>query len=125
MKQTWRSIGAVLAGIILIVILSTVTDLILEKTGIFPSPENGLFITWMLVLALVYRCVYTIAGGYLTAALAPQRPMKHGIILGLIGIVMGSIGVVVGWNLSQHWYPISLVVTALPCIWLGAKLRTK
>jgi hypothetical protein len=125
MKQTLKSIGAVLAGFILVAVLSTVTDTILEKTGVFPSPENGLFIPWMLGLALVYRCLFTIAGGYLTAALAPVKPMKHGIILGLIGTVMACIGVVVGWNLSQHWYPISLVVTALPCTWLGAKLRSK
>lgn len=125
MNQTIKSIGAVLAGFILVVILSTVTDTILEKTGVFPSPENGLFITWMLALALVYRCIYTIAGGWLAAALAPQKPMKHGIMLGLIGTAMACIGVVVGWNLSPHWYPISLVITALPCTWLGAKLRSK
>jgi uncharacterized membrane protein len=125
MNQTLKSILAVLAGFILVAVLSTVTDLILEKAGVFPPPENGLFVTWMLALALVYRCIYTVAGGYLTAALAPQKPMKHSIILGLIGTVMACIGVVVGWNLSQHWYPISLVVTALPCTWLGAKLRIK
>jgi MFS family permease len=125
MSKTLKSILAVLAGFILVAVLSTVTDLILEKVGVFPDPKNGLFITWMLGLALVYRCLYTIAGGYLAAALAPEKPMKHGIILGLIGTAMACIGVVVGWDLSQHWYPISLVVTALPCTWLGAKLRSK
>lgn len=119
-----KSVGAVLAGFVTVVVLSVGTDSVLEKLGIFPPPDQGLFITWMLVLALVYRCAYTVAGGYVTALFAPNRPLRHVIILGLIGIVAGSVGVVVGWNLSAHWYPIALVITALPCTWLGGKLKT-
>ena len=79
----------------------------------------------MLILALAYRCVYTIAGGYVTAMMAPNRPMRHAIILGIVGIVAGTIGVVIAWDLSPHWYPIALVITALPCTWLGGKLKNK
>jgi hypothetical protein len=43
----------------------------------------------------------------------------------IAAVVAGGIGVVVGWNLSAHWYPIALVVGALPCSWLGGKLRLK
>ena len=124
-KNTLKSIWAVFAGFVTVAILSVGTDSVLEKLGIFTAPDQGLFITWMLVLALIYRCVYTVAGGYVTAWLAPDRPMRHTIILGIVGIVAATIGVVVGWNLSQHWYPISLVITALPCTWLGGKLKTK
>jgi hypothetical protein len=118
-----KSIWAVLAGMLIVVILSIVTDLILEKSGIFPPPQNGLFITWMLVLALVYRCIYTVAGGYVTAALAPGNAMRHVMILAYIGIGMSIIGIIVGWNPSAHWYPIALAITSLPCVWLGGKLR--
>ena len=69
--------------------------------------------------------IYAVAGGYVTAWLAPKNPMRHVIILGCIGIVLGSIGVVVAWNLSAHWYPLALVITALPCTWLGGKLKVK
>lgn len=120
-----KSIGAVFAGFLTVVILSIVTDTILEALNIFPPLGQGLFITWMLVVALIYRCIYTVAGGYVTASLAPDKPMRHVIILGIIGIVAGSAGVVVGWNLSQHWYPIALVVTAMPCTWFGGKLKTR
>jgi len=123
--NTFKSSWAVFAGILANVILSTVTDFTLESAGIFPSPAGGSFITWMLLLALGYRMVYTVLGGYVTAWLAPQNSMKHLWILAYIGIVLGSIGVVVGWNLSQHWYPIALVVTAIPCTWLGGKLKVK
>lgn len=120
-----KSIGAVVAGIIIIVVLSTLTDFVLEKLGIFSPPEQGLFITWMLLLAFIYRSVYAVLGGYVTAALAPVNPMRHSIILGVIGTVVSIIGVFAGWDLSEHWYPIALVLTSLPCTWLGAKLKLK
>jgi len=52
-KKTLRSIGAILAGMISGAVLSVVTDLVLEKAGIFPSPQPGLFVWWMLLLALI------------------------------------------------------------------------
>jgi hypothetical protein len=119
-----KSIGAVVAGFLTVVLLSVGTDFILEFLGFFPPPsEAGLYVTWMLVVALAYRCVYTVLGGYLTAVLAPTNPTKHVVVLGVIGTLAGIAGVVAGWNLSQHWYPIALAVTAFPCIWIGGKLR--
>ena len=45
------------------------------------------------LLASSYRLVISIAGAYLTAKLAPQRPMKHALILGGVGVVLGLVGV--------------------------------
>jgi hypothetical protein len=126
--STLKSIGAVLAGFLIVVILSTATDTILEALGIFPPPTEGLFVTWMLVLAFVYRTIYTILGGYVTAALAPANPTKHVTILGIIGTIMGCVGIYVGavlYTLSPIWYPIALAVAAFPSVWLGGKLKTK
>jgi len=123
-KNTFKSIGAVLAGVITIVALSAGTDFVLESLGIFTPPDQGFFTPWMLMLALVYRSIYAVAGGYVTAILAPDRPMRHAIILGIIGIVASTVGAVVAWDLSAHWYPIALVITALPCTWLGGKLKS-
>lgn len=120
-----KSIGAVLAGFITVVVLSTATDSLLEALHIFPSPQGGLFITWMLALALFYRCVYTVIGGYVTARLAPRRPMRHVLALGIVGTIAGIMGVVAGWNLSQHWYPIAIAISGLPCVWLGGKIKTR
>ena len=124
--NTLKSIGALFAGFLTVVILSVTTDFTLERLGIFPpQSEPQAYSTGMLMIALLYRCIYTIAGGYVTAALAPGRPMRHVIILGCVGIVMGTIGVVSAWNLSpEHWYPIALVVTAFPCTWAGGRLKT-
>ncbi|MCU1267738.1 MAG: hypothetical protein JWM21_4056 [Acidobacteria bacterium] len=122
-----KSIGAVVAGLIFIVVTHTATDLVLEKLGIFPPPALGLHVTWMVLTATIYRSLFTVAGGYLTAALAPSRPMLHASILGVIGIVAGTAGAIVTLplNLGPAWYPIALIILALPCTWLGGKLRTR
>lgn len=82
--QTGRSIGAVLAGLLAVVILSIGTDLVLHAAGAFPRigepMSNALFL-----LATAYRTVYSVAGSYLAARLAPDRSMKHALILGGIG----------------------------------------
>jgi hypothetical protein len=123
MKNILKSVGAVVAGFFTVVVFSIGTDVVLESIGVFPQPqEDGLFVTWMLALAFVYRTVYTILGGYVAAKLAPQNPMKHAIILGLVGTVVGTLGAVAAWDLSPHWYPIALVVAAVPSTWLGGKL---
>jgi hypothetical protein len=122
-----KGIGAILAGMIFIIVTHTVTDLVLESLGIFTPPSQGLHITWMVVTATIYRSIYTVGGGYVTAALGPNPPMRYVLILGLIGLVLGTLGAIVTipMQLSPAWYPIALAVLALPCVWLGGKLRTK
>jgi hypothetical protein len=125
-SSTGRSVGAVLAGFFATALLSVAVDGILHATGVFPAwgqgMSNGLF-----VLATSYRVAFTVFGGYVTARLAPARPMKHVVILGGIGFVMASIGAIATWNsgpeLGPKWYPLALVVTALPCVWAGGKLE--
>ncbi len=123
--NTLKSIWAVFAGFLTVVLLSVGTDYGLETLGLFPpQSEPAAYTAGMLMVALIYRCVYTVAGGYVTAKLAPNQPMRHAIILGIVGIVAGTIGAVMSWGLTpHHWYPIALVVTALPCTWLGGKMK--
>jgi hypothetical protein len=77
------------------------------------------------VLALSYRIVYTILGGYITASLAPHAPMRHVIVVGIVGFVAGSAGAITAItiaDLGPDWYPIALALTAFPCVWLGGVL---
>jgi hypothetical protein len=122
-----KGIGAILAGMVFIVVTHTATDFILESLGIFTPPSQGFHTTWMVVTATIYRSIFTVAGGYLTAALAPNRPMLYAVILGAIGIAAGTAGAIVTipLGIAPLWYPIALIVLALPCTWLGAKLKTK
>ena len=86
-----KSIGAVFTGILVVVILSLGTDIVMHTTGIFP-PWFQPMSTALWLLATAYRIVYGIAGGYITARLAPDRPMRHAVILGVIGLVISIAG---------------------------------
>jgi hypothetical protein len=125
-RGVMRSLGAVLAGIAVGVALSIGTDQALHATGVFPpagQPMSG----ELFVLATAYRTVYGVAGSYVTARLAPNRPMMHALVLGGLGLVVCVVGSVATWNrgpeFGPHWYPLALVALAMPQSWLGAKLR--
>jgi hypothetical protein len=123
-RRIGRSIGALLAGFVAVLVLSLGTDLALHAAGVFPAlgqtMSNSLF-----ALATVYRTLYGVVGSYLTARVAPYRPMGHALVGGLIGFALSILGAVVTWNkdLGPHWYPLALIATAMPAAWLGGKLR--
>ena len=125
-RRTGRSIGALLAGFLAVVILSIGTDAVLHAMGIFP-PLGQPMSDALFLLATAYRIVYGVAGSYLIARLAPDRPMQHALVGGAIGLLVSIVGVVATWNhqppLGPHWYSLALAITALPCAWLGGKLR--
>jgi len=122
-KNVGPSIWAVVAGFLAVVILSIGTDAGLHAAGIFPGlgqrMSDGLF-----VLATIYRTIYGVVGSYVTARLAPYKAMKHALVGGAIGMVLATIGAVATWNknLGPRWYPVALVVGALPTAWVGARL---
>src|SRR5882672_4907586 len=103
--KTLKSIGAIVAGIIAIFALSTLADVVLEKTELMKQPfaDNSL---WLMIFVTLYRNIFVLAGSYLTATLAPDKPMMHSIILASIGFVLGVVGAIVMWHVPPHWYPI-------------------
>jgi hypothetical protein len=125
-RHIGKSIIAIVVAIVVIFVLSLGTDVLLHATGVFPpwlKPMSAPL--WL--LAIGYRVAYGIAGGYLAARLAPAQPMRHAIVLGVIGLVLSIIGAASTWGAGPEfgpkWYPLALVVTALPCAWAGGKIR--
>ena len=120
-----RRVGAVLAGLLFVIIITTATDALMHATGIFP-PLGQPMADSLFVLALAYRIIYSIIGGYITARLAPDQPVKHALVLGAIGFVLGLAGTVATWNrgpeFGPKWYPLLIMLTAIPSVWLGGKL---
>ena len=123
-KNHWKSVGAFFAGMLTGIVLSLGTDAALRAAGIcppFPQPFTGP----LFLLATAYRTVYGVASAYLTARLAPRRPMKHALALGWAGLAANTAGLVVAWNkpaLGPLWYPLALTVLAMPTAWMGGWL---
>jgi hypothetical protein len=125
-RSPGRSVAAVLAGFVTTAALSLGTDVIMHATGIFPpwgQPMSDKLFAW----ATVYRVAYTVLGGYITARLAPRSPMAHALVLAVAGTVIAAGGAIATWNrgpaFGPTWYPLLLVVTALPSVWAGARLH--
>lgn len=125
--KTWlASVGAVAAGLVVTALASIAADAVLRAAGVFPRPPR-LMTEPLFALAAAYRALFTIAGGYVTARLAPNRPMRHVWIAAGIGLVAGLAGVVAyytigGAQLGPAWYAISIPVSAIPCVGLGGWL---
>ena len=124
-RRRLRRVGAVLAGLLAIFVLSLGTDATLHATGVFPPwgqpMSDGLFL-----LATAYRIVYGILGCYLAARLAPDRPMAHALALGAVGLALSIAGAATTWNrgpeFGPRWYPLAVIAIAMPCAWAGGKL---
>jgi hypothetical protein len=120
-----RRIGAVAAGLIAIFAVTTGVDIAMHLCGIFPPMGAPPMSTGLFLLALGYRLAIDVAGCWLTARLAPDRPMAHALALGGIGLVLSLAGAIVLWNAGPHWYPIALAVSSLPSAWLGGRLAAR
>lgn len=123
-RRLWRSIGAVVLGLVAVVALSLGTDQLLHTLGVYPPWGQPMYDTGLCLLALAYRSVYAVGGSYIAAKLAPSAPMRHAIALGVVGLVLSTAGAIatIPMKLGPAWYPIALVLTALPCAWLGGAL---
>ena len=121
--MTKASVWAVIAGVLVTVALTTLVDVLLHVFGVYPPMGQPLSNALALV-ATGYRIVISIGAAWLTARLAPDRPLRHALILGYVGTLLGLVGVIVTWNrgLGPRWYPIALAALAIPQCWVGGKL---
>ena len=124
-RRLWRSTGAVLLGFFAVVVVSLGTDQVLHVLQVYPPWGQPMYDTGLLLLALAYRSVYAVLGSYIAARLAPRNPMRHALVLGAVGLVLSLAGAIatIPMDLGPSWYPIALVLTALPCAWLGGILH--
>ena len=123
-----RSVVAVIAGFLATAVLSLGTDVVLHALHVFPpwgEPMSNRLFVW----ATIYRVAFTVLGGFITARIAPRKPMTHVLALGIIGIFAATAGLAATWNrgpeFGPKWYPILLVVTALPCVWIGGQFGAR
>ena len=128
MKQRMRSVWAIVAGMLVVILLSLCTDTVLHATGIY-QPWFQPMSTGLWVLATAYRIVYSILGAYVAVRLAPGRPMWHAMVFGIVGALLGAMGAASTWNngpeYGPKWFSLGLIAISLPCAWAGAVMQTK
>ena len=77
----------------------------------------------LFLLATAYRIVYGVAGSYIAAQLAPDRPMRHALALGVVGVALSIAGAVAMWDAGPAWFSLAVIAIAMPCAWVGGRLR--
>ena len=124
MNKTSRSILAVLAGFFLIGLLGFITDTILQQLGVLPVTGTLRFKDEQSLMALIYHLLFAVAGGYVTARLAPDRPIAHAVALGMMGVLISIAGLfaIIQGDLAPAWYDWALIILSIPVTWLGGRL---
>lgn len=119
-----RSIWAVVAGFLFILVLSLGADALTHVMAptLFNS-SGGTSNFAILCLSTIYVGVFATVGCYLAARLAPSHPMRHALILGALGLVSSLIMVNRAWAMAPAWYNILNLILVMPWAWLGGRLR--
>jgi hypothetical protein len=123
-KYIGRSALAFIAAFAVTSILTYLTDVLLVATNLMQSNTMPSSVG-IIVLLVVYRTLYNVAGAFVLAKLAPSRPMTHVLVLGVLGAVGGLAAGASMPGMASMWYSIALAVLAIPSVWLGAKLAVK
>lgn len=123
-RKIAQSVGALFAGFVVNVALSLGMDAGLRAAGLLPSLGVPMTDAQSL-LATAYRTLIAVVGSYVVARLAPHHPLEHAMVGGAIGMALAAAGAAATWNrgLGPHWYPVALVLVALPTAWIGGKIR--
>lgn len=120
-----KSIGAVIAGLFTGALLSLITDYIMASLGMMMLDNFKETPFWVVVIVILYRFVFNVAGCYVTGRVAPSKPVLHIWILGIVGFLMALSGTVVMWDQAFPFYNIAIIAIALPSAWLAQKLYRK
>ena len=126
MAALLRSALAIATGFVLIGALSVGTDLLLMRLvpGAFDAAGQTTDAR-VLALMLLYVGVYATLGCYVTARLAPSRPMRHALVLGALGLAFNVMGSIAAWDTAPAWYHAVQLALTMVWAWLGGRLRER
>ncbi len=119
-----RSIAAVLFGFVLIGALSIGADVVLRQALPTAFDAAGRVESVdVLLLMMGYVGLFAVTGCYLTARIAPGRPMLHALVLGALGLAFNIAGSIALWDTAPAWYHVASLVLVMPYAWVGGLLR--
>jgi hypothetical protein len=119
----WRSVVAVTAGCLAMIIISGIMIMLL---GIFfpqslPNYETTPSLGWAFFLFLYYLFAAAV-GGYLTSHIASISKFRHVQVLALVVLFLGLIQLWAGMGKQPTWYLITQVLVELIGIFLGGSM---
>lgn len=121
-----RSIIAIVTGFVVIGLLAVGTDAMVRSAvpGIFGPNGRVDDVAWLLLIQ-GYVFAYATFGCWLCARIAPNRPMRHALILGVLGLAFNVAGTVAKWDTAPAWYHVVALALVMPAAWLGGRLAER
>ncbi|HEX6371312.1 MAG TPA: hypothetical protein VF006_20505 [Longimicrobium sp.] len=122
-----RSILAIVAGFVLAGALNVGTNTVLARVApeMVPPPGTPNTNTTALFVILAYVALYGILGCYVTARLAPSRPMLHALIVGGLALAMSIPVTISVWNDTPAWFNVYNLLAVMPYAWIGGRIRER
>ena len=109
--------------VLLIAMLAFGTGAALTAAGVIPPATEPITDTGLLLLEAGYVAVFAIAGCWLAASLAPDRPMRHALILGALGLAFNLAMTPASLELRPAWSILLSLALVMPYAWIGGRLR--
>jgi hypothetical protein len=119
-----RSAAAVLAGIIVLILLSflierTVGTALMQALDL----EKADVAMRLFVVLQTLGCM--VAAGYVCAWIAPRAKAKHAIVMGVIQLLLTVYAMVALPSYGPLWITVVGIVLLVPAAWLGGWLRER
>jgi hypothetical protein len=114
-----RSILAVVVGFVVIGALAFGT-----AACAYDANGRGTTAAYELMMH-AYVFAYATFGCWLCARMAPNRPMRHALILGVLGLIFNIAGSAAQWDTAPLWSHVIGIGVAMPAAWLGGWLAER
>ena len=120
-----RSILAIVAGFVLTgaLIVGTTFAVTAAMPGAFDARQVPTS-TGILLLMHLYVAVYATLGCWVAARLAPSRPMRHAMIVGVLGCLVNLANPNI-WSMYPLWSNLVSVTTPLLWGWIAGTIRER
>lgn len=122
-----RSILAIVVGFVLTGALNMGTSAVLSRVApeMVPPPGTPNTSTAALLVICAYVALFGILGCYVTARLAPSRPLLHALIMGGIALAMSIPVTISVWNDAPAWFNVYNLLAVMPYAYIGGTLRER
>jgi hypothetical protein len=121
-----KSVWPIIAGFLLLAVLSVCADMILRSffPKAFGTVEAPLGVLAS-VVTIFYASAFGVVSSYLTATLAPGRPVMHALALGGIAFLFALGGLVGSWQRAPAWFNVGFLAMVIASAWLGGIIRAR
>ena len=124
--MTRKSIWALIAGFLLLMVLSIGADILLR--AFFPkafSPSGAVQSWFAAITTICYAAAFGALSSYLTARLAGGRPVMHAMVLGGVVLLVVVAELAGSWHSAPAWFNLCFLAIILPSAYLGGFIRAR